>query len=57
MLVAVLSGVFDPPPSELAVPWAYLAAVAGLIVLSVAAAGSMALWRMRRSVVTALRDL
>jgi putative ABC transport system permease protein len=27
MLVAVLTGVFDPPPSALAVPWPYLAVV------------------------------
>ena len=32
MLVKVLTGVFDPPPSAIAVPWAYLTAVAVLIV-------------------------
>ena len=36
MLVKVLRGVFDPPPSTLGVPWAYLAAV--LVVAVVAAA-------------------
>ena len=36
MLVNVLRGVFDPPPSTLGVPWAYLAAV--LVVAVVAAA-------------------
>ena len=36
MLVNVLHGVFDPPPSTLGVPWAYLAAV--LVVAVVAAA-------------------
>jgi putative ABC transport system permease protein len=47
MLVKVLSGVFDPPPAQLAVPWVYLAtitvvavvAVAGSAVLVVRAAG------------------
>jgi putative ABC transport system permease protein len=33
MLVAVLTGVFDPPPAALAVPWVYLGS---LLVLSVA---------------------
>ena len=27
MLTRVLTGVFDPPPASLAVPWRYLAAV------------------------------
>jgi putative ABC transport system permease protein len=38
MLVAVLTGVFDPPPSSLAVPWSYLAGVAGLAVAGIAVA-------------------
>ena len=29
MLVAMLRHVFDPPPDRLAVPWAFLAALAG----------------------------
>jgi putative ABC transport system permease protein len=38
MLVAVLTGVFDPPPSALAVPWSYLAAVTLIAVAGVALA-------------------
>ena len=38
MLVAVLTGVFDPPPSALAVPWSYLAGVTVLAVAGVALA-------------------
>jgi putative ABC transport system permease protein len=38
MLVAVLTGVFDPPPSALAVPWSYLAGVTLLAVAGVALA-------------------
>jgi putative ABC transport system permease protein len=34
MLVAVLTGVFDPPPDHLAVPWAYLATVTAVAVLA-----------------------
>lgn len=38
VLVAVLSGVFDPPPQALSVPWLYLVVVAGAAVLCSAAA-------------------
>jgi putative ABC transport system permease protein len=38
MLVKVLTGVFDPPPSALAVPWAYLAVVGGVAVVAIALA-------------------
>ncbi|UCI10576.1 ABC transporter permease [Mesorhizobium sp. B1-1-8] len=38
MLVKLLTGVFDPPPETLSVPWLYLAIVLGLVVASVAAA-------------------
>jgi putative ABC transport system permease protein len=38
VLVDVLSGVFDPAPHQLAVPWAYLGAVMAAIVISVVAA-------------------
>jgi putative ABC transport system permease protein len=34
LLVKVLTGVFDPPPEHLAVPWAYLLAVVGLALAS-----------------------
>jgi putative ABC transport system permease protein len=36
MLVAVLTGVFDPPPAALAVPWAYLGSLLALSVAAVA---------------------
>ena len=38
MLVAVLTGVFDPPPAALAVPWSYLAVVCLLAVAGLALA-------------------
>ncbi|TPN25618.1 ABC transporter permease [Mesorhizobium sp. B2-3-3] len=38
MLVKLLTGVFDPPPETLSIPWLYLAAVLGLVAASVAAA-------------------
>nr|WP_211177039.1 ABC transporter permease [Pseudonocardia acidicola] len=57
MLVAVLTGVFDPPPSSPAVPWTYLGAITVLTVgaLTVAAVGAVRL--ARRATVEAIREL
>ncbi|GAA2323843.1 hypothetical protein GCM10010149_91420 [Nonomuraea roseoviolacea subsp. roseoviolacea] len=57
MLVAVLSGVFDPPPDSLAVPWTYLAAVAGLGLAALLAAGAVTVRATRSPPLTVLRDL
>ncbi|MEA2472409.1 MAG: putative transport system permease protein, partial [Thermoleophilaceae bacterium] len=43
MLVKVLTGVFDPPPDTLAIPWTYLGGVIGLVLVAVAAAGALTL--------------
>jgi putative ABC transport system permease protein len=57
MLVKVLSGVFDPPPAQLSVPWGYLGVVAGLAALGLAAAALAAIRTARRPPLTVLRDL
>jgi putative ABC transport system permease protein len=57
MLVKVLTGVFDPPPDSLAVPWLYLAGVLGLTVAAIAAAGAATLRSLRRPTVEELREL
>ena len=57
MLVKVHTGVFDPPPDVLSVPWAYLAAVTALTCGSVAAAGTATLHALRRPAIEELRDL
>jgi putative ABC transport system permease protein len=57
MLVKVLTGVFDPPPAALAVPWGYLVAVLLLTVGAVLAAGSATLRALRRPAAEELRDL
>jgi len=44
-LVTILTGVFDPPPDRLAVPWPYLAAVTALGVACLAAAERRPRWR------------
>ncbi|MEV4245536.1 ABC transporter permease [Streptosporangium canum] len=57
MLVTVLSGVFDPPPDTLAMPWTYLAAVASLGLAALLAAGAATVRATRRPPLTVLRDL
>ena len=57
MLIKVLTGVFDPPPDTLAVPWSYLAAVLALTIGAVAAAGALTLRALSRPAIEELRDL
>ncbi|GAA0243193.1 hypothetical protein GCM10009527_044870 [Actinomadura nitritigenes] len=57
MLVKVLTGVFDPPPDHLAVPWPYLGSVAGASTAVVIAAALIALRAAKRAPLTVLRDL
>ncbi|HEX8008173.1 MAG TPA: FtsX-like permease family protein, partial [Trebonia sp.] len=57
MLVKVLSGVFDPPPTHLSVPWAYIAVVAGLAILGLVIAALAAIRSARRPPLTVLREL
>lgn len=57
MLVKVLSGVFDPPPASLAVPWAYLTAMTTIALLAVLAAGAGTLRSARRAPLRTLREL
>jgi putative ABC transport system permease protein len=57
MLVKVLTGVFDPPPDALSVPWGYLLALIGLTLGAVAAAGALTLRTLRRPAIEELRDL
>jgi putative ABC transport system permease protein len=57
MLVKVLTGVFDPPPDVLAVPWTYLAAVTAVAVAAVALAAAGGVRASRRPAVSVIRDL
>jgi putative ABC transport system permease protein len=57
MLVKVLTGVFDPPPDFLSVPWGYLGVVVLLTLVAVAAAGTATLRALRRPAIEELRDL
>ncbi|GAA1311320.1 hypothetical protein Psi02_55210 [Planotetraspora silvatica] len=57
MLVKVLSGVFDPPPDQLSVPWSYLATLTAAVIAALAAAASAAARHARRPPLTELREL
>jgi putative ABC transport system permease protein len=57
MLIKVLTGVFDPPPDYLSVPWAYLGGVILLTVGAVGVAGAATLRALRRPAIEELRDL
>ena len=57
MLVKVLTGVFDPPPESLAIPWAYLGVVAAVALVANAATVYGVLAAARASPVTALREM
>jgi len=57
MLVKVLTGVFDPPPDVLAIPWTYLGAALALTLAAVGVAGMLTLRALRRPAIEELRDL
>jgi putative ABC transport system permease protein len=57
LLVRVLTGVFDPPPDALAVPWPYLASLAALSVVAAGGAAWVTLRSTRRLVPSDLSDL
>ncbi|MEO5953341.1 MAG: FtsX-like permease family protein, partial [Chloroflexia bacterium] len=56
MLVKILTGVFDPPPESLEIPWAYLMllVVAGLVAMIAAVLGGIK--ASTRTVIDSLRD-
>ncbi len=57
MLVKVLTGVFDPPPDVIAIPWVYLAAVTLTTAAALASVSIAAVTVARRPAITVIRDL
>ena len=57
MLVKVLQGVFDPPPSALSVPWAYLAVLGAVSAAATIGAVLAVLARARRPRIDLLRTV
>lgn len=57
LLVTILTGVFDPPPDRLTVPWPYLVSVAAVAVVCLAVAGAAGSRAADRPAMEVLRDL
>lgn len=57
VLVAVLTGVFDPPPAALTIPWVYLGATVLITAVGLGVASAGALRQGRRASVSVLREL
>jgi putative ABC transport system permease protein len=57
MLVKVLTGVFDPPPSVIAVPWPYLSITVLVAVAAILTGALMSARRSTRPAVEELREL
>jgi putative ABC transport system permease protein len=57
MLIKVLTGVFDPPPSVIAIPWAYLSITVLTVVAALGAAAMVSAKASTRPAVEELRDL
>ena len=56
MLVKLLTGIFDPPPEGLTIPWLYLAVLAATMFVATLAAAAATQITLRRPIVTALRE-
>jgi len=56
MVVKILTGVFDPPPTSLNVPWLYLVEVLVSALIAIGAAMVLAFRRVDKPVTSALRD-
>ncbi|TWC39568.1 putative ABC transport system permease protein [Pseudomonas sp. SJZ079] len=56
MLVKLLTGVFDPPPESLSVPWLYLVILVGVALVSVVCAVLGAQWETRVPAVQRMRE-
>ncbi len=57
MLVKVLTGVFDPPPAALSVPWSYFALLGVVSTAAIAMASAVTIRRAQRAPVNVLREL
>ncbi|MDP9302068.1 MAG: FtsX-like permease family protein [Actinomycetota bacterium] len=57
VIVKILTGVFDPPPEHLSVPWTYLAGLLVAVGAAIAVAGAGMLRAIRRPAMAILRDL
>ena len=56
-LVKILTGVFDPPPDALAIPWTYLTIATTVGVIAVVVAASLAVREAGKPQLSVLRDI
>jgi putative ABC transport system permease protein len=56
IIIKILTGVFDPPPAQLYVPWAYLTALGGVTCGASAAAGIGVIRAVRRPAAHVIRE-
>ena len=56
IIIKILTGVFDPPPAQLYVPWAYLIALGGVTCGAIAAAGIGVIRAVRRPAADVIRE-
>jgi len=57
VIVKELTGVFDPPPQHLSIPWAYLAVIGAVTLVAVVGAALGTIGATRRPAMRILRDL
>lgn len=57
IIIKILTGVFDPPPTHMFVPWLYLAALGAVTFGAVAVAGMSIIRATRRPAASIVRDL
>jgi putative ABC transport system permease protein len=57
VIVKILTGVFDPPPPHLFIPWGYLAALAAVTAVAIAWAGVGVIRSARKPAMDVIRDL
>jgi putative ABC transport system permease protein len=57
IITKILTGVFDPPPPHLFIPWAYLAALGAVTCGAIAVAGTSVIRATQRPAAGLIRDL
>jgi putative ABC transport system permease protein len=57
VLVKILTGVFDPPPDVLAIPWSYLTLTIAVAVSAVTVAAAFAVRDASKPQLSVLRDI
>ncbi len=57
VIVRIMTGVFDPPPEHLFIPWIYIGFVAGTVIVAVLVAGKVMVRAAQKPAIEIIRDL